>query len=111
MKAAASGLLPFGAVGSRVSNKPYFVYVLWSASGTRFYVGVSENPEGRLQQHNSGELRGWTKRYRPWEIVHKESFPTYGEARRRELLLKAQKAGAGFFAKTGLDPRRFGRGS
>ena len=92
---------------SRVSDKPYFVYVLWSPSGLRFYIGVSEDPENRLLQHNSGELRGWTKRYRPWLIVHTERYRTYGDARRRELDLKAQKSGAGFFFKTGLDPTRF----
>ena len=29
---------------SRVSDKPYFVYVLWSLSGERFYTGISEGP-------------------------------------------------------------------
>jgi hypothetical protein len=37
------------------------------------------------------------------------NMPSYTEARRRELELKSQKGGKGFFAKTGLDPTRFGR--
>ncbi len=96
---------------SRVSDKPYFVYVLWSAFGKRFYIGISEEPPHRLEQHNIGDLAGWTKRYRPWELVLTERHPRYAEARRRELELKAQKGGRGFFVKTGLDPSRFGRGS
>jgi hypothetical protein len=27
---------------SRVSGKPYFLYILWSVPGKRFYIGISE---------------------------------------------------------------------
>ena len=91
---------------SRVSGKPYFLYILWSQTGQRFYIGVSENPEKRLEQHNQG-LRGWTARYRPWTLVYKESYENYGLARKRELELKRQKGGQGFFRLTGLKPEQF----
>jgi len=94
---------------ARLSGKPYFVYVLWSASGRRFYIGISEDPSHRLQQHNSGNFAAWTKRYRPWELVFAEMHPSYSDARRRELELKAQKGGRGFFEQTGFDPARFAR--
>ncbi|MEO8217956.1 MAG: GIY-YIG nuclease family protein [Acidobacteriota bacterium] len=94
---------------SRINGKPYFVYILWSVSGLRFYIGISEDPVHRLEQHNSESGKGWTNRYRPWVLVATECYPTYTNARRREMDLKAQKGGAGFFAKTGLDPTRFGR--
>ncbi len=94
---------------SRVSGKSYFTYVLWSASAHRFYIGITENPAHRLAQHNLGKF-GWTKRYRPWEIVFAEEHDSYAAARKRELQLKAQKGGFGFYAQTGLDPARFGRG-
>jgi len=77
-------------VMSRVSGKPYFVYVLWSPSGHRFYTGISEDPQHRTDQHNQGISR-WTARYRPWEFAHVERFNTYTDARKRELQLKAQK--------------------
>ena len=96
---------------SRVSGKPYFVYVLWSETGKRFYIGISESPAERLAQHNSGDHRGWTSRHRPWALVLSEPYDDYARARERELDLKAQKGGTGFFKKTGLDPMRFGRGS
>ena len=92
---------------SRVSDKAYFLYVIWSPSAHRFYIGISDNPAQRLEQHNSGRLRGWTSRYRPWRLVHSEQYPNYRFARIRELELKAQKGGSGFFAKTGLDPANF----
>jgi len=93
---------------SRVSGKPYFTYVLWSPSALRFYIGVSEDPAYRLEQHNQGISR-WTSRHRPWLLVHVERFKDYRTARKRELQLKAQKSGGGFFALTGVDPLLFSR--
>ena len=87
---------------SRVSGKPYFVYVLWSVTGSRFYIGVSEDPRKRLEQHNHSG-RGWTARHAPWKLVYTEPQASYSPARKRELQLKAHKGGAGFFAETGLD--------
>ena len=58
------------------SGKPYSVYVLWSQSGRCFYIGISEDPEHRRQQHNAAENRGWPARHRPWELVYR------GEVRR-----------------------------
>jgi len=92
---------------SRVDGKPYFVYVLWSPTGGRFYTGISEDTDHRLKQHNAADAKGWTRRHQPWTIVHVERYESYADARRRELDLKAQKGGAGFYAKTGLDPTRF----
>jgi len=100
---------------SRVSGRAYFVYILRSEGAPRFYIGISEDPQRRLQQHNQSG-RGWTPRYRPWAIVLLEEYPDYRTARQRELLLKSQKSGRGLFQLTGLDPSPFrrpdqGRGS
>ena len=88
---------------SRVSGRPYFVYILRSESAPRFHIGISEDPQHRLQQHNQSG-RGWTARYRPWVIVLLERYPDYRTARQREILLKSQKSGRGFFQLTGLNP-------
>jgi len=81
------------------------VYVLWSASARRYYIGISENPETRLSQHNAGSQASWAARHRPWILVFTEEHPNYRAARKRELDLKAQKGGRGLFAKTGLCPQ------
>ena len=94
---------------SRVSNQIYFVYVLWSASGRCFYIAISDNPPTREEQHNRGTFKSWSKRHRPWTVVFTEKHPDYRSARKREIELKAQKGGRGFFVKTGLDPELFGR--
>src|SRR5712691_5406519 len=91
---------------SRVSGKSYYVYVLWSPRAERFYIGISENPQRRLEQHNCAG-RGWTARHAPWQLVHSELYDYYSLAKRRELQLKAQKRGDGFWTATGLDPARF----
>ena len=96
----------FASFMSRVSGKCYFVYVLWSASGKCFYIGVSEDPVHRLEQHNQSG-RGWSARHAPWELVYSERHRDYSMARRREMLLKAQKRGDGFYTITGLDPSSF----
>ncbi len=93
---------------SRVSGKPYFVYVLWSASARRFYIGISENPAKRVEQHNRSQ-RGWSARYAPWRLVYSEEHGGYSTAKRRELQMKAQKGGDGFWKITGLDPAQFSR--
>ena len=92
---------------SRVTGKPYFTYVLWSERGRRFYIGISEDPDYRIGQHNSPEGKHWTVRYRPWKLVYREAHCDFKAARRRENELKRQKGGKGFFAKTGLDPSLF----
>ena len=87
---------------AEVSHKKYFVYVLWSDSGHRFYIGSSESVEQRLAQHNNGKSR-WTKRYAgSWKLVWQREFDSIGNARKYETLLKHQKKGNGFFRLTGL---------
>jgi len=66
----------------------FFVYVLWSESANRRYVGMSTDLDKRLTQHNAGYNRS-TKAYRPWLIVYSETFKTRIEAREREIYLKS----------------------
>jgi predicted GIY-YIG superfamily endonuclease len=91
---------------SRVSGKPYFVYILWSENGCRFYIGISEDVNHRVAQHNQG-LSRWTARYTPWTLVYQEARVDYRSARIRENELNRQKGGDGLFRHTGLDRRRF----
>lgn len=47
----------------------YFVYFLRSESNPdETYVGSSNNLERRIKEHNEGEGRAHTRRYRPWKI-------------------------------------------
>ena len=69
----------------------YFIYILKSKSFSKFYVGSSGNPERRLTFHNSIE-KGFTSRYRPWEIVYSKNFPTKSDAQAAERKIKKWKS-------------------
>ena len=73
----------------------YYVYIIKSLSGKHYYIGHSENVQGRLMQHNTGYVKS-TKRYMPWEIVYTEEYQTKSEANRRELEIKSYKGGNAF---------------
>lgn len=66
----------------------WYVYVLYSYSGKRTYVGYSNDVERRLFEHNVSEKKGFTLRYRPWVLIHQESFENKQEAMMREKFLK-----------------------
>ena len=84
--------------------KPYSVYVLRSSEGKCFYIGVTNDVDTRLAQHNAGVSK-WTRRYAgSWELAYSRAFDSLGEARRFENKLKRQKGGAGFYNLTGLSP-------
>ncbi|MFL6826767.1 MAG: GIY-YIG nuclease family protein [Bradyrhizobium sp.] len=53
-----------------VVNKQY-VYVLRSACDGRFYVGLTSDVVGRLQQHNDGKVPS-TKARDPFELIYWE---------------------------------------
>lgn len=66
----------------------YYVYVLRSDIDGRFYVGLTDNIERRLKEHNSGKTKS-TKGYIPWVLFFKEDFESRIEARGREIYLKS----------------------
>ncbi|MBL7813235.1 MAG: GIY-YIG nuclease family protein [Bacteroidetes bacterium] len=53
----------------------YFVYILYSTSHNRYYIGQTSDFDSRLNRHNSGYEKS-TSPYKPWRVVlvlHKES--------------------------------------
>ena len=69
----------------------HYVYILRSQVIDRYYIGQSENPERRLEFHNSVE-RGFTARYRPWKLVFKKECENREEAIRLERKIKQWKS-------------------
>ncbi len=66
----------------------YFVYIIYSVSFERYYVGISLNVENRLIEHNKGRTKS-TKAFRPWKIIHVEEYESRELARNREVYLKS----------------------
>ena len=52
------------------------------------YVGLTNNLDNRLDQHNNGENKS-TKAYRPFILIHSEVFSTRIEARAKEKYYKS----------------------
>ena len=52
------------------------------------YVGMTNNLERRIYEHNKGENRS-TKAYKPFVLIFKEQFATRVEARKKEKYLKS----------------------
>ena len=67
----------------------YTVYVLHSESYDKIYIGYTGDLEERLLSHNELAKKGWTIKYRPWKLVHREEFETKKLAMQRERQLKS----------------------
>jgi putative endonuclease len=68
----------------------WYIYVLKSLKDGKSYVGMSENPERRLHDHNSGMTKSIRTR-RPFEIIYREECEDRVTARKREKYLKSRK--------------------
>jgi putative endonuclease len=74
-----------------------FVYTLQSElDATKYYVGLSNEPERRLEEHNSGQSIH-TNKYRPWKIIVSVGFADSSKASAFERYLKSGSGRA--FAK------------
>ena len=80
----------------------FYVYVLYSKMFNRYYVGITNRLEDRLNEHNKGKTKS-TKAFIPWIIVYQEIFETRVEARIRETYLKS--AAGRRWSKDNIRPR------
>ncbi len=78
----------------------YQVYVIKNEQD-RFYIGLSEDIEKRLTDHNTG-ISTWTRHRGPWHLVWTSAQMNLKEARQLENFLKAQKGGDGFYRHIGI---------
>lgn len=67
-----------------------FVYVLLSQKDKKRYIGLTNNLDHRLNQHNKGFVEA-TKNRRPFELIYFEKFEDRKEAAQREKFLKSGK--------------------
>ncbi len=71
-------------------NLMYFVYIIYSKSLDKFYIGQTENLKDRIFRHtNSGSKS--TKAADDWELKYTEEFETRSEAVKRETEIKNKK--------------------
>ena len=66
----------------------FYVYAIKSLSRKYIYVGLTNNLERRIFQHNKGE-NITTKAYTPFILIYSEKFATRSEARTKEKYFKS----------------------
>jgi putative endonuclease len=66
----------------------YYVYAISSLVRNYIYVGLTDNPDRRISQHNNGYEKT-TKPYNPFIILLIEEFETRQIAREKEKYYKS----------------------
>ena len=69
----------------------FVVYILFSKKFNKTYVGFTSNLIARFTSHNILGTKGYTLKYRPWEVVFVEFFKSKQEAVAREQFYKTGK--------------------
>ena len=72
----------------------FTTYVLYSEKYDKIYIGFTSDLDQRLLSHNQLATKGWTIKFRPWKLIHKEEFETKSEAMKREKQLKSSRGRA-----------------
>ena len=67
----------------------FVVYVLHSETHDIHYTGFTSNLIERFYSHNKYSTKGFTNKYRPWNVVYVEFFTDKQEASLREKFLKS----------------------
>ncbi|MGB0444067.1 MAG: GIY-YIG nuclease family protein [Flavobacteriaceae bacterium] len=69
----------------------FSVYILYSKSLDKYYIGHTACLSDRIKRHNSGRSKA-TKGGIPWIVMHTETFKTKVDAYSRERSIKAKKS-------------------
>ena len=69
----------------------YRVYILFSKTKNRYYIGCTSDLEQRLVKHNQNH-KGFTGKVADWEVVYFESFKSKIKALAREKQIKGWKS-------------------
>jgi putative endonuclease len=71
-----------------LSSFKFTVYAIKSNNRNYIYVGMSNNLERRLDEHNQRQNKS-TKAYAPFTLLYSESFDSRSDARVKEKYLKS----------------------
>ncbi len=69
----------------------FYIYILYSKTADKYYVGQTDNIENRLESHQTG-ISKYTSFVHDWKLAYSESFETRNEAIRRENEIKKKKS-------------------
>ena len=66
----------------------FSVYILYSVSFQKNYIGQTKDLQNRLAEHNARENTGYTARYKPWVLIYSEDFDSRSDAMKKEKYFK-----------------------
>jgi putative endonuclease len=69
----------------------FFVYIIYSAKLSKYYVGYTADIPLRLTQHNTG-ISTFTAKASDWILKYTEEYNTREVAHQRELEIKRKKS-------------------
>ena len=71
----------------------FYIYLLYSESSDKYYVGYSRDPLKRLTEHNTVDHPTFTSKHRPWHLkAIFEAGKTKSNAIEMERFIKKQKS-------------------
>ena len=69
----------------------FVTYVLYSSNHDKIYIGYTSDLIDRYHSHNEFSTKGYTIKFRPWQVVYVEFFESKLEAMKREKELKSSR--------------------
>jgi len=69
----------------------YYFYIVYSSNKDRYYIGHTNDLDGRLRRHN-GNHKGFTGSYNDWELLYSETYEDKSSAYAREREVKSWKS-------------------
>ena len=69
----------------------FTVYILFSETKNKFYVGFTADIVSRIIRHNQ-KSKGFTGSVDDWELIYTEKYETKQEAQNRETQIKSWKS-------------------
>jgi len=69
-------------------GEEFVVHVLYSKRDKKTYVGFTSDLISRFKSHNELSTKGYTVKYRPWEVLYLEFFDDKRDAVLREKFFK-----------------------
>ena len=69
----------------------FYVYILYSSSLNKYYIGYTADVNSRVYKHNA-KHKGFTAGATDWQIIYTEIFNSKAEAIKREKQIKQWKS-------------------
>jgi putative endonuclease len=71
----------------------FFIYILYSPSADKYYVGQTNDPNRRLFEHNNNPRNTFTRKFAPWTLkAYFKVNDNRGDAMKLEKYIKKQKS-------------------